>query len=438
MEKTPQRTLIGELDEHVDQQVRVAGFIDTIRAQKNVQFVVIRDRSGSAQVTHVRGKGSADVEKAIDGLTLGSAVVVAGQLVQNKQVKLGGLELIADSLDVVGKAETPLPIDEKSGSDARLDWRYLDLRQPKNQLAFAVETTIEQAMREFWQQEKFIEIHTPKLMGSPSETRAELFELEYFDKTAYLAQSPQFFKQMAMAAGFDRIFEVGPVFRADPSYTTRHTTEYTSVDMEFSWIDSHEDVMVMEERWLAHVLKRVADVHGAAIKEAFGVEVVVPKLPFPRLTMADAQAVLKKTGHKTPKPGDLDPEGERIISKHIAAERKHEFVFVTDYPAKVRAFYHMRYADKPELTKSFDLLWKGVEITTGAQREHRLEVLKAQALEKKMRLEPIQFYLNFFRYGCPPHGGIGFGLSRMLMLLLGLPSVREAQFLFRGPNRLIP
>jgi aspartyl-tRNA synthetase len=208
--------------------------------------------------------------------------------------------------------------------------------------------------------------------------------------------------------------------------------------MEFSWIDSHEDVMSLEERWLEHVLGTIAKEHGAAIKELFGVDVVVPKVPFPRVTMSEAQGVLKQAGHKTPKPGDLDPEGERILSKHVAAEHKHEFVFVTDYPSNVRPFYHMRHADNSELTKSFDLLWKGVEITTGAQREHRYDALKAQALDKGMKLEPIQFYLDFFRYGCPPHGGLGFGLSRMLMQLLGLPSVREAQFIFRGPNRLTP
>lgn len=433
-----ERTAITDLENVAGKQVRVAGFVETIRAQKKVQFVVVRDRSGPVQVTHVRSDDGKEVEQAIDGLTLGSAIIVDGECKKNEQVKLRGIEILASRIEVVGKAETPLPIDEKSGIDARLDWRFLDLRQPKNQLAFAVETTIEHAMREFWRKEQFTEIHSPKLMGSPSETRAELFQLEYFDKTAYLAQSPQFYKQMAMAAGFDRIFEIGPVFRADPSFTTRHTTEFTSVDMELSWIDSHEDVMSMEERWLTHVLGVVAKEHGAAIKELFDIDVVVPKLPFPRVTMAEAQEVLKKAGHKTPKPGDLDPEGERILAKHIAEQHGHEFVFVTDYPATVRPFYHMRHDDNPELTKSFDLIWKGVEITTGAQREHRYDRLKQQALDKQMKLEPVQFYLDFFRYGCPPHGGLGFGLTRMLMLLLGLPSVREAQFIFRGPNRLTP
>lgn len=432
------RTLIGELKGSIGKPVKIAGFVETIRAQKKVQFIIVRDRSGMVQVTHVRSEQGDEVEKTIDKLTLGSAVIVEGQCEQNTQVKLRGLEIIAKKIEVAGPAQTPLPIDEKSGIEPRLDWRYLDLRQPRNLLAFEVETTIEQAMREFWLAERFIEIHSPKLMGSPSETRAELFELEYFDRKAYLAQSPQFYKQMAMAAGFERIFEIAPVFRADPSFTTRHTTEFTSVDMEMSWIDSEKDISNFEERWLTYVLKAVETKHGPAIKEHFDLEVVVPKLPFPRLSMAEAQVIVNKAGHKMAKVGDLDPEGERIVAKHVAEKFGHEFVFITDYPVTVRPFYHMHQEKNPELTKSFDLLWKGVEITTGAQREHRYEVLKQQALEKKLRPEPMQFYLDFFRYGCPPHGGLGFGLSRMLMLLLGLPSVREAQFVFRGPNRLIP
>ena len=432
------RTPITALEKNAGKKVHIAGFVDTIRAQKKVQFVIVRDRSGPVQVTNVRTEKVTDVETTIDKLTLGSAVVVDGVCKKNAQVKLGGLEIVAEKIEVAGPAQTPLPIDEKSGIEPRLDWRYLDLRQPKNLLAFEVERTMQRAMREFWRTENFIEIHSPKLMGSPSETRAELFELDYFDRTAYLAQSPQFYKQMAMAAGFDRIFEIAPVFRADPSFTTRHTTEFTSVDLEMSWIDSDQDIRAFEEKWLELIFKVVANKYGAAIKELFGQEVVIPKLPFPSVSMAEAQSIVEKTGHKMAKVGDLDPEGERIVAQHIVKKFGHEFVFVTDYPVSVRPFYHMHQTEDPTLTKSFDLLWKGVEITTGAQREHRYEVLKQQALDKKMRLEPIQFYLDFFRYGCPPHGGLGFGLSRMLMLMLGLPSVREAQFVFRGPNRLIP
>jgi aspartyl-tRNA synthetase len=296
-------------------------------------------------------------------------------------------------------------------------------------------------MRDFWIQRGFVEIHSPKLMHSASESGSETFSMEYFELgKAYLAQSPQFYKQMAMAAGLERVFEIGPVFRAEPSMTPRHATEFTSVDLEMSWIDSHEDVMSFEEEWLRSILQTVSAEHGEEIAKHFGVEVRVPPVPFPRITMEEAHAFLARAGHEiapATKPGDLDTEGERIIARHMLEERGSEFFFITEYPVSLRPFYHMRDPERPHVTRSFDLLWKGVEITTGAQREHRYEQLARQAQEAGLR-ESVEYYLDFFRYGCPPHGGLGFGLARMLMLMLGLPSIREATFLHRSPNRLTP
>jgi len=321
-----------------------------------------------------------------------------------------------------------------------MDWRYLDLRRAENLLLFKVQTTLENAMREFWLQNHFLEIHSPKIMGSPSESGAELFEIQYFDRKAYLAQSPQFYKQMAMAAGFERVFEIGPVFRADPSFTSRHMTEFTGVDMEMSWIDSHEDVMAFTERWLQYAYQQVRRMHGEEIQSVFSVDLQVPAIPFPRLSMAQAYEILKSVGYRLPpeRKGDLDPGGERTLAEYVKNTYHHDFVFVIDWPIAVRPFYHMRHEDHPELTRSFDLLANGLEIATGAQREHRYEVLLKQALEKGLTQESTQFYLDFFRYGCPPHGGFGLGLSRLLVSMLNLGNIREAVFLFRGPNRLNP
>jgi aspartyl-tRNA synthetase len=316
----------------------------------------------------------------------------------------------------------------------------MDLRRPQNLLLFKVQTTVEAAMREFWLQNDFIEIQSPKLVPSPSEGGAELFDLEYFGRKAYLAQSPQFYKQMAMAAGFERVFEIGPAFRADPSFTSRHMTEFTSVDLEMSWIDSHEDVMSMQERWLQYVYTVVKGKHGDAIKATFGVDITVPTVPFPRLKMSEAYAILKAQNYALPpeKKGDIDPGGERLLGKYIKDSTGSDFVFITDWPITVRPFYHMRYADNPTLTKSFDLLGCGLELATGAQREHRMDVLTQQAIDKGLGLEPLRGYLDFFKYGCPPHGGFGFGLSRLLMILLGIANIRETVYLFRGPTRISP
>ena len=427
------RVPVAGLREHAGETVTIAGWVHTLRLQRAMQFVLVRDQTGVVQVTH-RRDGSA-LEARLDRLTVESAVRVTGRVADNPVVSLGGLEIVPDEVVIENLAATPLPVDERTGPEGRLDWRFLDVRRrPAAQLVFAVQTTLERAMREFAYAGGCTEMHTPKLMGTASESGAEVFELGYFGRSAYLAQSPQFYKQMAIAAGVDRVFEVGPVFRAEPSFTSRHATEYTGVDAELAWITGVEDVMDFEERMLAHALGAVAGEHGAAIRELCGTEVVVPAVPFPRITLAAAHDILGRSGEHA----DLDPAGERAIAAHVAERTGHEFVFVTEYPASVRPFYHMRPAGQQQLTCSFDLLWQGLEITTGAQREHRYDVLVRQAAEKGLSTEPMRDYLECFRYGCPPHGGFGLGLGRLLMVLLGLESIREAMFLFRGPNRLTP
>jgi aspartyl-tRNA synthetase len=434
-----ERTLIGQLREKVGERATIRGWVNTVRDQKRMQFLIVRDETGLAQAVVDKQDPPSELNEQISALTAESAITVTGTVIADERVKLGGIELRIESLHVDSLAEPELPIAADSSMDKRIDWRYLDLRRPERRLIFEVQTTVEHAMREFWRQQGFIELHSPKLMGSASESGAELFKVEYFDRTAYLAQSPQFYKQMAMAAGFGRVFEVGPVFRANPSFTSRHDTEFTSVDVEISWIDSHEDVMAFEEAWLAHVLEVVAKEHGEVVEETFGSQLVVPSLPFPRITLAEAKEMLREQG--VPGVGgqlDLDPAGERALSALVKERYGHEFAFVTDYPTAVRPFYHMRHAADPGLTKSFDLLWRGIELTTGAQREHRYEQLVAQAREKRVETESIQYYLDFFRFGCPPHGGFGFGLTRLLMRLLGQDNVREVTFLYRGPHRLEP
>jgi nondiscriminating aspartyl-tRNA synthetase len=433
------RTLIADLPEKIGQQATIRGWAQAIRDQKSVQFVIVRDESGLAQVVLPKQNPPSELNERISALTVESAVTLTGAVVADERVKLGGLELKLEQLQVDALAEPEVPIAPDSALDKRIDWRYMDLRRPDRRLIFEVQSTAEHAMRDYWRKEGFVELHSPKLMGSASESGAELFKVEYFEDVAYLAQSPQFYKQMAMAAGFGKVFEVGPVFRANPSFTSRHDTEFTSVDVEISWIDSHEDVMAFEERWLAHVLAAVKQTHGEQIASTFGVELVVPTVPFPKVTLERAKELLREHGHEAPGVGhDLDPPSERALSAVVKELHGHEFAFVTDYPTTVRPFYHMRYPDQPTVTKSFDLLWRGIELTTGAQREHRYEQLLAQAADKGVDVGPIQYYLNFFRYGAPPHGGFGFGLTRLLMQMLGQENVREVTFLYRGPHRLTP
>ncbi|HUR23595.1 MAG TPA: aspartate--tRNA(Asn) ligase [Acidimicrobiales bacterium] len=350
-----------------------------------------------------------------------------------------GPRVSVSELRVPGPALGPPPVDERSSLDERLDWRYVDLRRPRNRLVFEVQTTVERAMREWWGAHEFLELHSPKLRATPNRSGRELFTVDYFGGKAYLAQSPQFYKQMAMCAGLDRVFEIGPVFRANPLLTPRHDTEFVSVDVEVSWIESHHDLLALEEDWLAHVVAAVAGDHGGDVERLFGREVRVPRTPFPRITMADAQAILGAAGHRsTAAEGDIDAAGERVLAAHVAAELDHELVFVTEYPVAVRPFYHMLLDDDSGLTRSFDLLWNGLEVTTGAQREHRHERLVAQAARRSSPVDLIRPYLDFFRHGCPPHGGFGLGLTRLLMALLGVDDVREVTFLPRDRRRLTP
>lgn len=444
-----ERVLVQQLNSLPDGPVSVSGWVETVRDQKKVQFVILRDETGAVQLVNPATRANPEIAdqdagalaltSLISELSTGTFLTVTGELKHDERVKLGGVEIKIATLDVAAAALPETPIAADSGQDKRMDWRFLDLRQRRNNLIFRVQTTLEHAMRSYWVERDYIEVHSPKLMATASESNAELFSLEYFgDQTAYLAQSPQFFKQMAQVAGFGKIFEIAPAFRADPSFTSRHATEFTSIDAEISWIESHEDVATMQEELLQTAIQAVKDKHGAEIEELFGLEVQVPAIPFPRIPLAEALEIVKARGYEVPRTdGDLDPEGERQISAHVEETYGHQFVFITDYHPEIRAFYHMR-DEATGLTKSYDLLFKGVEITTGAQREHRVDVLIEQAKEKGLEPEHLDFYFDFFRYGAPPHGGFGMGLARVLMLLLGESSIREVTYLFRGPTRLAP
>ena len=436
-----ERILIQQVKEKIGQQIKIAGFVQIIRNQGSIKFLIIRDISGTIQIVITKS-----IHKAMEiaeSLNLESVIEIIGIAKEEKQAP-DGIEIQVEIIKILSLSlpELPIPVVEKGQEETdqqiRLDWRWIDLRKPEKVLIFKVWTLMEQAFREYWTQNNYIEIHSPKFMSTPSESGAELFEVKYFDRKAYLAQSPQFYKQMAMAAGFERVFEIGPVFRANPSFTSRHDTEFTGYDTEISFIESHQEVMEEEQKAIRYVIEKLKEKFGKEISAFYGIDLIVPKLPFPQITIKQAKEILARLGVSSEKEGDLSPEEEKKLSDYILEKEGHEFLFVTEYPIEVRPFYHMRLETNPKFTKSFDLLWNGLEITTGAQREHRYDVLVAQAKEKGLTLKPIQFYLNFFKYGCPPHGGFGLGPSRMLMKVFNVGNVREVTYLYRGVKRLEP
>lgn len=427
------RTLIGELTP--EEHSKISGWALKIRDTKYMVFIILKDRSGKIQVS-IDKKNQEDLVKKLEGVLPSSVLSFTGKMVISEYVKDGGKEFLPEDLEILSRSDV-LPLDETANIDTRMDYRWIDLRSEKNNLMLKVQSKFVQGMREFLLNNDFTEIHTPKLIGAASESGSEVFEVKYFDRLAYLAQSPQFYKQMAIASGLERVFELAPSFRAENSNTNRHATEFTSLDLEFAYINDYQDVMDMEEDLLIAGLSKVKEAYGEEIKEVFGEEVIIPTKPFPRIKLQDLyQELNKRYGYQIPDTdiGDMNAETEKLTSKYAMEVYNSEFIFVTDFAKTKRAFYHMRKNDVPE---GFDLIWKGTEITTGAQREHRYDILKSQAEEKGLGKD-IEFYLEFFKYGCPPHGGFAIGIDRLTMLLLGIPSIKEEMFIFRGPSRLTP
>lgn len=432
------RILIQEAFKQVGQKAAFKGWVYNLRVLKGLIFVVLRDISGQIQLV-ISENDSKEAYEEAKKLNLESVVEVEGEIkekISKKEDAPKEYEVLVSDLKIISLAEEQLPIpvlhkvDNEADVELRFDWRFLDLRQPEKQMIFKVWTELEAGFREYFNQSKYVQLYSPSFMSTPSETGAEVFEVKYFDKKAYLAQSPQFYKQMAMAAGLEKIFMIGPVFRAEPSFTSRHVTEFTGWDFEISFISGIEDIMREEENMIISGFKRV--------KENLNLEIEVPQVDFPKISFKEAKEILKSLGVKGEKEHDFSPEEERAIADWVKKEKQHDFVFITNYPKEARPFYHMLYEDDKATTKSFDLLYRGLEITTGAQREHRYEILKAQAIEKGMDINSLEDYLNFFRYGCPDHGGAGIGPARIVMKLLDLDNVKEACYLPRDVRRLKP
>jgi len=434
---------ISDLPAHVDKEVLIKGFVQSVRAQGKVGFITLRNITGMVQCVFLGEALIGELKK----ISTESYVSVDGKLVAAKQAP-GGVEIQVSKMEVVSAAAPELAIPvvtikggEETEAPVRFDYRWIDLRKPEKAQIFKVWTSFEKGLRKYWSDNDFIQIYSPSFMSTPSETGAEVFEVNYFDRKAYLAQSPQFYKQMAMASGFGKVFIAGPVFRAEESFTTRHLTEFTGFDFEISDINDHHDLMDAEEGMLVAAFTQL---HEDAPTKFPDVKIEIPSRPFPRISMVEAKKILAKdgAGDGVPIPSgeehDLSPEEERAISEYVKKTHNHDFVFITDYHKSKSAFYHMRHPNDNDRSRRADLIYRGIEVTTLAQREHRIDILEKQAREKGMNLESLHDYLNFFRYGVPAHGGAGIGPGRLIMKILDLPNVREATYLPRDVKRLNP
>lgn len=432
-----ERSYIGDiLKKGKEEKVLVKGWVHDNRNLGKVKFILVRDISGIMQATAVKGKVEDKILKSMN-LSRESVVLVEGRAVKSKQAP-GGMEIIPDKIELLAEAEQPIPIDitdfSKTDLPKRLDWRFLDTRRKDVSAIFKIRSSVYKNIVDFFDKEKFVIINTPKITTIGLESGAESFVVDYFGKKAVLAQSPQFYKQMFTVGGFERVMEIGAVYRAEKSHTTRHLTEFVGVDFEMGFIKDENDVMDVIEEMMKYVISHVKEDRKAEL-ELLKVDLRVPK-KIPRVPMPELKKMLAKKGKKLKDEDDLDAEAEKMIGEYTLKEFGEEFIFVTEYPVKVRPFYHMRPEKDQKTTKSFDLLWRGVEVATGAQREHRLSILQKQAKEKGVKIPKI--YEDIFRYGAMSHGGVGLGLDRIIQRMLNLDNVREALLLTRDTERVTP
>jgi nondiscriminating aspartyl-tRNA synthetase len=390
------------------------------------------------QCIALKSQTEQSVFESIDKISKESVVEIKGKVTENKESRWG-VEILIEAVNVLNEAEV-IPIDNSDKSttelEKRIDYRFLDTRNAKKNAIFRIRSKIVRIVTDFFDEEGFTNINTPKITCIGVESGAALFNVKYFDRTVYLSQSPQVYKQMFVAGGFERVYEIGVVFRAENSNTTRHLTEFTGIDFEMGFINGFEDVMDTIEKMFMYLLERLKKecVHELKV---IGAE-ISKSAKIPRMTMEDAKKFLTSKGRSYTADDDLDPEGERLLGDYAKEKFGSEFIFITHFPWAIRPFYHMRPADRQDLTCSFDLLYNGVEIATGAQREHRLEILKAQTKEKGLDMDEMPEYCDIFKYGIPPHGGVGFGLDRITQRLLDLSNVRESVLLPRDPKRTKP
>ena len=415
-------------------KIAMHGWVKDIRDLGGLKFLLVRDRTSEVQVTCIKGKTSEKIFSKVSNIPRESAVRITGVVKKTNKTR-SGVEIIPIDIDILAKSESPLPLDmvKESSVDKRFDNRFLDLRRRKNTLIFIIKSKMFKYAREFLDKKGFIEIQTPKIVSVGAEGGATLFPLVYFDKEAYLAQSPQFYKQMMQSAGFSKVYEISPAFRAELSHTTRHVSEFISLDVEMSFIDGIDALMDLHEDLIIYMFKKLKENHGKELTE-LGIDIKIPKKPFPRMSLKEVEKFTKK--HASISVGaELGTEEEKLLGELVKKKYNHDFVFVTEFPWSARPFYHMKDGN---ITRSFDLLYKGLEISTGAQREHRIDILKKQAAERNISEESLKYYLQCFKYGMPPHGGFGTGLERILEKLLNLRSVKEAILFPRDPDRLVP
>jgi len=430
----------SELKKAVGKSVAVSGWVHDTRMLGGINFLLLRDRDGIIQVTASKEKVSKKILEEYQRLHQEDVLIISGKVVANKKAPQG-VEIIPNEIEVISKAATPLPLDPrrvtKANLDTRLDWRSLDLRTPQNIAIFKIQSKIIEGMQESLRKNGFIQVFTPSLLGGTSEGGSDVFAVVYFEKQAYLRQDPQLHRELLIAAGFDKIFDCGPSWRAEKSHTIRHMTEHRTIAPEMAFIKDESDIINLEEETVVYALKKIKKECEEEM-EKLGKEVTIPKTPFPELRFPKIYEILEELGKPISKGEDLNRESEEVLGKYVKEKYKTDFFFVNRFPFVIKPFYVMRVDEEPQWARSIDLMFKGMEQSSGGQREHRYEKIMQQLKEKQMNIQGMKWFTDVFKFGVPPMGGFSIGIERFTQQLLDLENVREATLFPRDPERLLP
>jgi nondiscriminating aspartyl-tRNA synthetase len=429
-----------EIENAKGQSVVLAGWVHDIKDLARARFIWLRDRQGVAQVTIIKANATPEIMKISGSLGKEDVITVEGTPVKERIAKVGA-EITPTRIELVVKAEAAPPLDISgkidSNLDARLDWRVIDLRRRENLAIFQIQSKLVEGMVEYLQQRGYLQVFTPCLLGGTSEGGAEVFKLDYFGKEAFLRQDPQLHRQLCIAAGFDKIYDLGPNWRAELSHTPRHLCEHRGMAVEFGFMNDEADMMRVEEEMVVAALKKVGE-NCTKQLELLQIQVEIPKTPLPVMKFPEVYEILAEYGKKLPYGSDLDKESESLLSNHVQEKQKSDMFFIDRYPFKVKPFYVMRVDEEPEWSRGVDLVYRDIEQSSGGQREHRHEKIMAQLREKNVNPEAMKWFTEPFKFGVPPHGGFCLGIERFTMALLKKENVKETTLFPRTPERLLP
>ncbi len=437
MEETPAPEAVAK---RLGEKVTVSGWVHDVRLLGGINFILLRNSEGMIQVTAPKRAVAKEVMDQVAALHPEDVVRCTG-LVKEAKVARNGFEIIPERIEVVSAAATPLPLDPRGVTDAnidtRLNWRTLDLRRPEVLAIFRIQDALIEGMEAYLRASGFMRVFTPSILGGVSEGGAEVFKTDYYGKPAFLRQDPQLHRQLAMAGGLGKVYDLGPSWRAELSHTPRHMSEHRTIAPELSFIKDERDTMRVEEAMVVSAMKRASEKCGREL-DLLQLDIDEPRTPFPELSFPELYQTLKGLGHTLQRDKDLDRESEKLLAEFVKKEFDSDFFFVNRFPSSVKPFYVMRVDEEPEFARSVDLVFKGLELSSGGQREHRHMKVVDQISQKGLDPEGLKWFTEPFRFGVPPHGGFSLGIERFTSSLLGMENIKEAALFPRDPERLQP